>query len=143
MPNNYLPPTESQSLITELVFENDVEGLKYELAPPSKPKFTLNAFDSITLPSSLYSTLGNRSDFLEELANISGPIIERTTNGYTITYKIKKLVQHQPEKDFEPFLLWLDNIDKPTLWEVPVKIVSASLPEPKKDTLYIQINPNV
>ncbi len=72
-------------------------------------------------------------------SNINGPKYEEKDGKVHIKYTIDKLVQHNPEDDFDPFWVWLGNIEQDTFWEISVRITSADLRIPEEDVLFISI----
>ena len=74
-----------------------------------------------------------------EHSNTNGPIHEERNGAHYIVYTIENLIQHRPERDFDPFWFWLASVDHSVVWEIPVKIFSADLHTPQEETLVLEI----
>jgi len=76
---------------------------------------------------------------VQEMPNVSGPSHEVRSRVHYVVYHITQLVQHRPEDDFEPFYMWLGDIEHSTTWQVQVRITSADLREPLERALSIKL----
>ncbi len=113
------------------------EQIEYHTHAPSKPQpfFDLNSLAFMhTLPE-----INSVTSRYEGQSKISGPEYEKKDGKVHIKYKIEKLVQHNPEDDFDPIWVWLGNIEQTVLWKISVRITSSDLRKPEEDILFIKI----
>ena len=119
-------------LTKEELLELEVQDL-CELPPEPQPSVSL-------VPPVPYSMLRPSSvDHIQEVSNTSGPFHDIRDGVHYIAYSIEKLIQHRPEYGFEPFHIWLGEIEHCVTWEIPVRITSATLQEPEEDVLHVEI----
>jgi len=149
MPKAYREPMEHQllkhrsedieddELRTELeeMYDEKVCGL------PREPRPFINLVDNPAL-SLMYDDIQPVSPpttTAYPLSNMSGPNSESRDGVHYIFYQANNLVQHRLETDFEPFYLWLGDINQSIVWEIPVRVTSADLREPHTETLLVEI----
>ncbi|MBM3703417.1 MAG: hypothetical protein FJW63_10650 [Actinobacteria bacterium] len=70
---------------------------------------------------------------------IEGPINEVRNKKKKIVYKINKLIQHNPERNIDPFWIWLGDIHHDVRWEIQVRLTCEELLDPIFDIVYINI----
>ena len=138
MPREYEPPLEHQSFDRKTT---PIEQISYFIHKPIKP-------EAYTNPTNVFLSMNHFDPDLQattnsnQYSNLNEPIIENKDEGYQISYTVEKIIQHKPEKDFEPFWIWLGNIEESTIWEIPIKITCAELREPLTDTIFLEIRIN-
>lgn len=113
------------------------EQIEYYTYAPSEPRPFFD-FASISLAHT-FPEVNSIASSYQVQPNISGPDYEKKDGKVHIKYKIEKLVQHNPENDFEPIWVWLGNIEQTVLWKVSVRITSSDLRKPEEDILLINI----
>jgi hypothetical protein len=113
------------------------------LDPPQEPQpvvefgvilgsvFYADSFVRSPVPSVISST--------RESDNTEGPIEETRDGVELIVYRVERLVQGCREDEFEPLWMWLGEIKHPMIWEIPVRITCAELPQPQEDMLVLDI----
>jgi hypothetical protein len=138
MPKAYKPPLEHQSFDRKTTLK---EQINYFIHMPIKP-------EAYTNPTDVFLSM-NRLDYdlqattnSNQYSNLSGPNIENKDGDCQISYTAQKIIQHKPEKDFEPFWIWLGSIEQSTIWEIPIKVTCAELREPLTDILFLDIRIN-
>ncbi|MDO9129346.1 MAG: hypothetical protein Q7U34_05720 [Anaerolineales bacterium] len=136
----FIMPTEFEEPSEHHCFDRattDRKQIEYYIFSPREPK------PYIDLSSLAYMAPLNGFDSMishfEGHSNINGPKYEEKDGKVHIKYTIDKLVQHNPEDDFDPFWVWLGNIEQDTFWEISVRITSADLRIPEEDVLFISI----
>lgn len=135
MPSDYREPAEHHCFDRST---SSAEEMGVYVFPPSEPEpFTsrLDMLDQLAIPG-LYSPI---LPPLELPSSIGGPNHEERDGIHYIAYTLERVVQHQPEDDFEPFWLWLADIDHSTVWRIPLRITSADLRQPQKAVLFLEI----
>lgn len=156
MPKAFAEPVKHQqwvSLITDEMLE-ELEITKDELAelqgpnlcdsPPRPQRFIKSSISWLSSMSThgLIEPFQPPSQFpseVQEVSNVNGPSHEVRDGVHYVVYHITQLVQHQPENNFEPFYIWLGDIQCSDTWQVWIRITSADLREPKEGTLSINI----
>ncbi|MBM3180813.1 MAG: hypothetical protein FJZ86_10715 [Chloroflexi bacterium] len=138
MPREYKPSKKHQEFDRKTTLRRQIESHLHE---PIEPESHINRLNSLAsfgvyLPGFDSITPVNSNDN----SNTNGPYIEEREGSYVITYTIDKLIQHRPEKEFDPFWVWLGEIEESDIWEIPVRITSAELREPLLDTIFLKIN---
>lgn len=139
LPPDYEHPTESVFEIAKVIHDGEENYLKYFLRPPAEPSLTLNLdMMNFSLPDNKETP--DFSELIRQASNVNGPsYLVRSDGVATVEYEVKELVQHKSEVEMDPFLLWLESAKNLSKWELPVKIVSASLREPIFEKLTIQV----
>jgi hypothetical protein len=135
MPADYKEPAEHQCFDRSTISPEDME---FYLQPPPKPKPFIDQLDmlrDVALPD-LSNTILSR---IEPPSSIGGPNHEQRDGIHYISYAIERLVQHRPEDDFNPFWLWLFDVNDSTVWEIPFTVTSADLRLPQKGRLLFDI----
>lgn len=151
MPEAYTVPEEHQRPDSTLL-EEDLKELGISI--PLEEMQEMEDARICRLPQEPKPTIGNwelfahrvldddRSPYpppVEEPSNTDGPLHEVRDGVHFISYTAKSLIQHRPERDFEPFWLWLANTDHSTVWELSVRVFCAELHTPFEDTLFLEI----
>lgn len=135
MPADYKEPVEHQCFDCSAISPEDME---FYLLQPPEPKPFINQLDilrDVALPD-LSNTILSR---IEPPSNIGGPNHKQQDGIHYISYTVERLVQHRPEDDFNPFWLWLFDVNDPTVWEIPFTVTSADLHLPQKGRLLLDI----
>ena len=138
MPREYKPPLEHQSFDRKTTPK---EQISYFIHKPIKPEAYTNPTDVFLSMNHLDYDLQATTNS-NQYSNLSGPNIENKDGDYQISYTAEKIIQHKPEKDFEPFWIWLGSTEETTIWEIPMKITCAELREPLTDTIFLEIRIN-
>jgi hypothetical protein len=127
-------------------FEISAEKLadleKYRLCDPPKRPQRFNAV--VTLPQFVdlgggFQGTSQFSSAIQDVTNVRGPKYETRHGVLYIAYDVGQLVPHRLEDDFEPFYVWLGDIDSPATWRIPVRITSADLREPQEQVLTVKM----
>jgi hypothetical protein len=138
MPKEYELPLEHQSFDRKTT---SIEQIRYFIHKPIEPEAYTNS-TNVFLHMEHFDTEFQNATNNNQYSNLNGPIIENKDGHYQISYTVEKLIQHKPEKDFEPFWIWLGNIEESTIWEIPIKVTSAELREPLTDSIFLEIRVN-
>lgn len=134
MPPQYSKPAEHQ------VFDRDEfdEDFRYLLVQkPPEPKPTKRSLSQI-LSYPIFDasrSIGFEAAITESLY---GPFFEERDGNWIITYKIKKLVPQYVDDEFDPFWIWVGELDTSTTWELDVIVYSAEFQEPQTSRIDIQ-----
>lgn len=134
MPPEFEEPSEHHCFDRTTTIREQIEYYTY---PPSEPQPFID-FSSIALAHS-FPEINSVASNYQGQPHISGPDYEKKDGKVHIKYKIEKLVQHNPENDFEPIWVWLGNVEQTALWKVSVRITSSDLRKPEEDILLINI----
>lgn len=76
----------------------------------------------------------------QESDNTDGPVEETRNGSKVIVYKVERLVQGRREDAFEPLWMWLGGIKHSVIWEIPIRITCAELPEAQGNILTLDIS---
>jgi len=135
MPADYKEPAEHQCFDRSATSPEDLE--LYFLQPREPKPFIshLDMLQDIAVPHTFNSILSG----IEPSSNIVGPNHEQRDGTHYISYTIERLVQHRPEADFDPFWLWLVDVNRPTTWQIPFTVTSAHLRQPQEGRLLLDI----
>jgi hypothetical protein len=150
MPEAYTTPEEHQrpdSTLSEENYKKLGSSIPFEemqemedariCGLPKEPRPTIDNWELLAS-----GVLDDRSHYpppVEEPSNTDGPLHEVRDGVHYISYTVKSLIQHRPERDFEPFRLWLASIDHSTVWEISVEVFCAELHTPLENTLFLEI----
>jgi len=145
MAHQYREPLLTKETVEKLGFtEEQVKQFEdqYACKPPPEPQMFISQLESplsyaLPRPHSLSQSPAPPQEC--EKRNTSGPIHEVRDGVCYIAYHIEQLVQHRPEDDFDPFFLWLGDVQHSTVWEIPVRITSADLRKPQEAHLILEI----
>lgn len=137
MPPDFVVPSEHHCFDRT---SNDRRITEYLVSAPRPPKAFLDISSMVNLPP--IEPVGSLISGIQNRANINGPEYRSKGGRIHVAYTIEKLVQHNPEEDFEPFWLWLGNMEQSDNWEIPVRITSSDLRSPEAKKLLIRIENN-
>ncbi len=133
----------AMELTRELGYEEDeLWRLQTELLcePPQEPRTYTEPLSAL-IPSEAISPPHYRADVPEYQSppNTSGPSFEERDGTLYVEYHIDQLVQHRPEDDFEPFEVWLGDVEESAVWDITVTVTSADLHQPVEDVLRMEV----
>jgi len=135
----YLPENFSFPSNTIQDLRNKVEMWKamhvdenYKFPPPAEPEFhVLNRTETIM---SLYNSHETSKHIVPNDLKIM-----RANGSNIIEYHIENLIQNRPYTELLPIPIWLDNIDKSTIWHIPVKLYAKELRQPIESNIEIEL----
>lgn len=116
---------------------------KYRPSPPNDPPIFMMPSMLASFPWDNFS-----SSSLTRLIPYTSPVeIDRSNeyriieanNGNIIEYRIKDLLQNHPYTNLEPLEIWLENIEQPIRFNIPVEINARELPEKTKRVIEVNI----
>lgn len=144
MPRSYKRPAEHQihnpppdeETLEQLGMSRE-EWEEWKCGLPTEPQLVRDPFrtDWVRLPFPRSdSSFQNMNEH-----NNGGPAYEVRQGKDYIVYTIKRLIQHRLVDDLEPFPVWLGDVEDQAVWEIPVRITCADIPEPQWETLRLDI----
>jgi len=133
----HFPSPDIISLSNKVSYLKNYDGGKngYQPTPPKEP----TPFDSL---ENLWTELmyGIQPDATQAEINTIGEYKITSRNGLSIvTYEIRDLIQNRMYTELRPIRLWFDNIEKSTVFHIPVKIYAREVPKTTERRLEIEL----